>query len=256
MDYLVKYCELRFTRYADKIVFPDVNRARLFYCQAKLTELPIVAANAPLRINQLPSNRLRDILAEKGIALDTKVILYQGAINDDHSILEVIKSMALWSKYAALVLLGYVSKDFLKDVYNITDSLKLDNRVIYLAPVPYSELFSYTAGAHLGLALYKPTTANQKFNAGASNKIFEYLSLGIPVVTTDSPYFKQVIDSSVAYFAKPGSVEDIARAINLALSNEEEYRQKSLVARQLHLAKFNYEVQFKPVLQYIRDICA
>jgi hypothetical protein len=52
--------------------------------------------------------------------------------------------------------------------------------------LPYEELFQYTVNAYLGLALYKPYNFGQLFNCGASNKIFEYLALGVPVVTNDS----------------------------------------------------------------------
>ena len=92
------------------------------------------------------------------------------------------------------------------------------------------------------------------FNAGASNKIFEYLSMGVPVVTNQSAFFREVIDSSVAYFADPNSVESISQAVKSAFEDQEEHLRKSKTARALHLEKFNYEKQFNPILGYIREI--
>lgn len=254
LTYIIKYLELVMARYADKVILPDINRAKFFKKEAKLTKLPDIVMNAPLRIDRLPYNNLEEILKAKGFNLDTKVVLYQGAINESRSLLDVLESMIFWPKNTVLVLSGYVYENFMKEFYKEAKRLNLNGRIILLPPVPYTQISSHTMGAYLGLALYKPLNINLIFNAGASNKIFEYISLGIPVITNDSPYFREVLDSSFAYFAKPDSVEDIARAINLALSDVEEYRRKSQAARQAHLTKFNYEVQFNPVFEYIKKI--
>jgi glycosyltransferase involved in cell wall biosynthesis len=254
LTYIIEYLELVMARYADRVIFPDINRARYFQTKAKLTKLPDIVMNTPLRIDRLPSNNLEEILKAKGFNLDTKVVLYQGAINEAHSISEVIQSMTFWPKDTVFVLSGIIRDDFKKAMLAKTKVLNLVDRIIYLSYLPYSQIFYYAIGAYVGLALYKPMDINQLFNAGASNKIFEYISLGIPVITNDSPYFREVLDSSFAYFAKHDSVEDIARAINLAFSDVEEYRRKSQAARQAHLTRFNYEVQFNPIIEYIKKV--
>lgn len=254
LNYIIKYLELRLACYADKIVFPDINRAKFFQGEAKLNKLPDIVMNTPLLTTHLPSNRLKDILRAKGFAADAKVVLFQGAINESHSILEVVKSMVFWPENTILVLIGEISQDFLIQVDNAAKSLGVKDRIQYLTAITYYGLFYYTVGAYLGLAPYKPVNINQLFNAGAANKLFEYLSLGIPVVTTDSPYFREVVDSSVAYFTKPDSVEDIAKTINSAISDREEYRRKSQAARQAHLTRLNYEEQFRSIMEYIREV--
>jgi glycosyltransferase involved in cell wall biosynthesis len=253
LNYIIKSWELRLAPYADRIVFPDINRARFFKEEVKLNKLPDIVMNTPLRINALPSNRLKEALEVKGFNANAKVVLYQGVISETQSILEVIKSMALWPKNTVLVLLGYISGDFLEKVYDITKSLDLAQRVIYIPSVRYPDYTNYTIGGYIGLALYKPINTNFKFNCGASNKLFEYISLGIPVITNDSVYFKEVLDSSYAYFARPDSVEDIGRVVNSVFLDEEEYSRKCQAARDIHLTRFNYEEQFRPVVEYIRQ---
>ena len=250
---LIKYLEMRLVHFTDRIVFCDINRARYFKEKAKISKLPYVVMNTPLTVNELPENKLEPILNSKGFDANTKVVLYQGALNKDHYILEVIRSMIFWPKDAIFVLIGYVYVDFMDNFWKEVKKLKLTPRIIQLPSISYDELFCYTVGAYLGIALYSSINYNQIFNAGASNKIFEYLSMGVPVVTNDSAFFREVIDPSLAYFVNPDSVKAISQVVRLALQDQEDHFRKSQAARRLHLAKFNYQHQFKPISDYIKS---
>lgn len=254
LSYAFKYLEAWLCRYSDRIIFSDINRARYFQKRANLKKIPDVVMNAPLLKEQLPPNRLTEILKARGFDIDTKVVLYQGAIHDTAAIPEVMRSMVFWPVNTVLVMSGYVYSDFSKDFYREAEARKVLDRIIYLPYPPYPQIFSYTAGAYVGLALYKPVSLNRIFVAGASNKIFEYLSMGIPVITNDSPYFREVLDSSYAYFINPESIEEISGIINSVFSELQEYRRKSQAARQIHIAKFNYEAQFNPICESVKEI--
>ena len=251
---IVKRLELRFARFADKIVFPDANRAKLFQEEAKLKILPDIAINAPQVIKRLPFNRLKELLLSKGINEDVKVVLYQGEISESHAVLEVIKSMPVWLDNAILLLAGRIRKDFYVEVSNLAETLKLRKRVLIMPFISYSKIFSYTVGAYIGLAFYKAQDINKVFNAGASNKIFEYLAMGVPTITNDSPYLRNLLESSYVYFAKPDYAEDIGRVIKVAFLDGEGYMRKRIAARNAHLDRFNYEEQFGPVIEYIRGL--
>ena len=77
--------------------------------------------------------------------------------------------------------------------------------------------------------------------------------MGVPAVTNDSPYSREALDQSAVYFAKADSAEDIGRVISSALCDTQERLKKSEAARKIHLDKFNYQAQFKPVLEFIRE---
>ncbi|MEI8175604.1 MAG: glycosyltransferase [Candidatus Omnitrophota bacterium] len=251
---LIKRFEIAYVRHADKIIFPDADRARYFLQKVVVGKEPLIVMNTPLSIERLGPNKARDIAAAGGFGPDVKLVMYQGAISDGHALLEVVRSMEAWPQASALVLSGYAFEDFMGILNNEIKSRGFEKRVIRLPFMPYQHLFSYTAAACLGLALFKPRDINQRLVAGASNKIFEYLSLGVPVLTNDEPSFRAILDPSFAYFASPDSPQEIARAVTEAIDDTRGQRQKAPAARQAHLARFNYEEQFKPVLEYLRSL--
>jgi len=255
LSFLIRKFELVFTRYADKIVFPDTYRAIMFQELVHLKSAPAIVINAPMSIKKLPArNMLREILDSKGIDKNIKVLLFQGALVEKNCVLQLIHALALCPEDTILVLLGWGTEDFLESSYKLIQSLGLGKRCLHIPFVPYSELFSYTIGAYLGFALYKDTDHNKLYEAGASNKIFEYFSLGIPAVISSNAVFRRTIDESLVYFAEPYSPEGIAKAVSLALSNSEEYIRKSQACRKAHLLKYNYEEQFSKISKYIRKI--
>ena len=251
---LLECMEMISIRYAEKIVVSDINRARYIKELRKLDTQPMVVMNAPRIQRNRPESVLYNVIKNAGVRMDsdTKVVLFQGSINASYSILEIVQSMSLWPCGSILVLLGSVDAAFQSEINNVAASSHQQDRLAFIPYVPYSELLKYTAGAYIGLALIKPINMNRAFNAGASNKIFEYLSLGIPALVTDSLYFRDVLDAKAVYFVNTTSAETIGKAIREALAaSPEEYRSKSIAARNEHMSIFNYETQFKPLHDHL-----
>ncbi len=251
----INWLHLRLSRYAKKVVFPDMHRAQYFKNKARLKSSPEIVMNAPLRVLDLPKPRLREALAAQGVEKGAKVVFYQGGIDTWRSIPETIASMQMWPEGSVFVLAGTIYTPQEKDeLFRAIEKPPGGKKIIYLGFVPHDELFEYTCAADLGLAFYKPSTQLQGFyGAGGSNKMFEYMALGVPCVTTDMKQFKELLGEDDFYFADPFSPSSIGQAIALALNDEEGRRRKSQALRQLHLERYNYETQFAPILEFIRN---
>lgn len=251
MGFFIHRLELFLARFADKVVFCDTYRARYFQGKARLAVMPQVVYNSPLKVGVLPASSLRQFLQEKGYLQDTKVACYRGALDERHGILQIIRSMRLWPQNSVLVLFGRREYPFIEKMNKEILLNRLNNRVILFPFIAYDELAGLTAGADAGFALYKPVDINYRFMPGASQKIFEYMSLGIPVITNDSPYFRKVLGEPAACFVNPESIEEIGKAVGNLFSNDQEKQKRSYAARQLHLERFHYENQFLPVREYL-----
>jgi len=253
-SFWVKIIELRIARFADKAVFPNFKRAKLFKKMAKLQGFPWIVMNAPRRIEVLPENNLLSLLQKNNFSLNSKVVLYQGSITADRFPLEVLESILSWPEDVILLLIGdYCVVNFKRTLKHKIKEYKLEQRVLHIPFVAYEHLFSLTVGAFLGLALFKGEDINLKFLVGASNKIFEYFACGVPPLVLDCSDMRSLFDESWVYFTKTCSPEDIAKVVNMVYSDPEGHKRKSQLCRRAHLEKFNFEIQFKPVIEYLQE---
>lgn len=257
LNNVINWLQFRLSWCADRVVFPDVHRARYFKEKARLSYMPEVVMNTPLRLAQLPQGRLRQVLDSRGIGADYKIVVYQGGIDKWRSIPEVIQSIRFWPDKTVLVLAGIVyDEEQRQGLFSAIGACSQEKKIVYIGYVAHDELFGYLSGADLGLAFYKPATPIKAlYGGGGSNKIFEYLALGIPVVTTDSEYFREIMSEDFLYFADPYSPEEIGTAIYKALSDDTGRAAKARAARRAHSDTYHYEKQFAPIFDYITKNC-
>ncbi len=243
---------LKHLRRADLVVLPDRHRAEYAQRIAGLARLPLVVMNCPRRLEHAPASQLLPFLRKRGIT-SSNIVHYQGAVGPHHGLKNVIRSMRLWPSDAVFVIVGAAGSDYQRDLAERAEAEGVHERVIFVGRVPYDRLFSFAVGARVGITLLDGAFAQWRFAAGASNKRFEYASLGIPQVTNDLPGVRELfVDSGLALLAAYDAPESIGKAISCYLEDEALRRTTSQRARALHLSCYNYEWQFQPVLDILR----
>jgi glycosyltransferase involved in cell wall biosynthesis len=86
--------------------------------------------------------------------------------------------------------------------------------------------------------------------AGASNKVFEYLSHGVAPLVSDLPDWRSTfVDPGYALACDPSDVRSIAGTLGLALKNRDALRAVAERGYERLCADWNYESQFAPVLE-------
>ncbi len=85
-------------------------------------------------------------------------------------------------------------------------TLGLEEYVNFTGLLPYEEVMSYIARAHIGVA---PMIED----IGAPNKIFEYMALGIPAIASDFPGVRDVFDDNCVMYFQPGNEKELANRI-------------------------------------------
>jgi glycosyltransferase involved in cell wall biosynthesis len=65
-----------------------------------------------------------------------------------------------------------------------------------MAPVASDDVIAFAASASLGLVPILPTTPNNA--ASMPNKLFQYMAAGLPVVSTDLPHLREIVEGSGA----------------------------------------------------------
>lgn len=236
---------------ADLVVMPDKWRAQWVQEAAGLKETPLVVMNCPRLLSTLPTSRLMPFLRERGIET-TRIVHYQGAIGSHHFFEPIIASMRFWPADSVFVIVGSVSADYGRQLRELAETEGVRERLVFVGRVPYDEVFSYAVGASVGVSFLNGEHLQWQLSAGASNKRFEYIALGIPQVTNDLTGVRELFEQTgVASIADENDVADIGAKISAYLENETLRRETGERARQLHLEHFNYEQQIKPLLEKI-----
>jgi glycosyltransferase involved in cell wall biosynthesis len=116
------------------------------------------------------------------------LILQGTGINLDRGGEELIEAIAETDN-VSLLIIG--SGDLIPVMKKKSESMSLSDRVKFIGKVPWEELMRYTKSADAGVTLDKNTSINYLFSL--PNKLFDYISAGIPVIAGDLPEVTGII---------------------------------------------------------------
>jgi glycosyltransferase involved in cell wall biosynthesis len=244
---------LRELKKADLVVVADEDRARYTAEKAHLQRVPTVVMNCPPVLNDIPRSKLLPWLHERGLG-DRRIVHFQGAIGEERGLKAVIASMRYWPVDAIFVIVGEGSPALKEELLHLAAKENVSERVLFVGRVPYADVLAFAVGAGVGITLMEPINSNWEFAAGASNKRFEYASLGIPQVTNTGPGMQRLFEATgIAVLVDARDPEMIGRAIDQLFGDRAFAMSLGKRARALHLSRYNYEAQFAPVLERVAD---
>ncbi|MCL4550864.1 MAG: glycosyltransferase, partial [Bacteroidetes bacterium] len=73
------------------------------------------------------------------------------------------------------------------------EELKVADRVYFEGTISQKELINYTAGGDIGLSLIENISVS--YYHALPNKMFEYIMAGLPVLASDLPQMKKIIET-------------------------------------------------------------
>jgi glycosyltransferase involved in cell wall biosynthesis len=128
---------------------------------------------------------------------------------------------------------------------NLVAELQLDGSVCFFKPLRIHEIANVMAKADLGVV---PKRADSFGNEAYSTKIMEFMSVGVPVVVSDTKVDRHYFDDSVVRFFESCNTDALAEAMFEVLTQEE--LRRGMVARAFEYARRNSWEQHKS--DYIR----
>jgi len=155
---------------------------------------------------------------EIGVDDDHLLLILQGnGINIDRGGEELIRAVS-YAEKTFLLIVG--SGDSLDNLKKSVLDLKLGERVRFINSVPWAQLMRYTKSADIGFSLDK--NSNQNYRFSLPNKLFDYLSAGIPVIAGDLPEVTKIIsENKCGIIISEVTPERISEAIMELINNTE-----------------------------------
>lgn len=249
---LAKRIEEFSARRAKLIIFSSVGRAKIFRHEVQLQREPLIVMNCQRRDTHEPrTGELQTWLRARGREFE-RLVVRLGAMGPGHGIEATIQSVPEWKGDWGLVLAGVPCESYLRKLQNQIEALGLDKQVFLLPSVPYSLWYDCLYSADLGIALYESGNINHTNMAGAGNKLNLYLKAGIPSLLPSFPDFISLVERfEIGKVVEPTDPRAIAGGVNAILADNHEYEMMCHNAKMAFEEHFNFEKQFRPVLDWL-----
>ncbi len=146
----------------------------------------VVVRNIPLY--QKAVSRI-DLRKKYNIDQDKLILIYQGVILPGRGLNQIINSIAKLPKTVLIIFgEGEQKNNFIK----LADKLNVSERIIFVGSIDQKELINYTVGGDVSLSLIENISIS--YYHALPNKLFEYIMAGLPVLCSDLPQMKQIVD--------------------------------------------------------------
>ncbi len=153
------------------------------------------------------------------IARDKKILIYQGVVVKGRGIDMIFKLLSLTDDFILIILGDGEHFDYYK---NQSTMLGISEKVYFVGKISQDDLINYTAGAFIGLSLIENVSLSYYY--ALPNKLFEYIMAEIPVITTDLPQMKKIIDDyNVGFTVKENDIEQLRLILNDVKNDEQLY---------------------------------
>jgi glycosyltransferase involved in cell wall biosynthesis len=243
----------RLVGFVEKQLMPKVDgsitttdaRAK-YFARAYGVARPTVLQNRPRLTHCDTSNRIREELELKA---PWPIILYQGGLQQGRGLDKLIRT-AIDVPNAYFVFIG--GGRLALDLAYLRDELGLQERVHFIPTVPLSQLPSYTASADIGVQPIENTCLNHYTTD--SNKLFEYLIAGLPVVATDFPEIRRIVRSNNVGLLVPANDSSSLAAALCQLVTDIELRKTFATNARSTARTLNWEEQENRLVDLYKNI--
>jgi glycosyltransferase involved in cell wall biosynthesis len=234
-------------RAAQLVVFPNETRAHLAQRELGFSDNRLhIVWNVPRRA---------ELVTRAATAEPPLIVYYHGSITPERLPETVLLAIRRTAGRARLRIAGYEApgaRGYVRHLIGDDKSTVVDAPIEYVGMVPRRDLLAEAARAHIGLSLmpFNSGDLNMNHMAGASNKPFDYMAAGLALLVSDLPdWTRMFVEPGFGLACNPADVDSISAALNWFIEHSEERRTMAVRARNKIEAEWNYDAQFRGVLE-------
>ena len=204
-----------------------------------------VVLNCPPRTELQASDRIR---RELGLAATDRVVLYQGMMNQGRGLAELVMSAAHLPDGVRLVMVG--DGPLKAALLRMVHDAGLEEKVLMPGVVPQAELHDWTASADLGVLILEPINLSKRL--ALANKIFEYMAAGVPILATNLPENRRILDScKCGWLTERWEPMVLAGYLSRILGDQEEMRRRGANGRRCFEQRYNWECESRRLIAHL-----
>jgi glycosyltransferase involved in cell wall biosynthesis len=208
---MVEFFERRWIRKASKVITVSDSIAEYLARRYDISR-PTVILNVPSSVPEGQPFEVPDALLRGGVTL-----LYIGGIQRARGLEQAISALAELPD-ARLVMMGPSFPDEERALRHQVARLGLSERAVFVPPVPHGAVVSVSRHATLALVISQDVGLSHRLTI--PNKLFEAIHAGLPVVTSDFPEIRRIVEeNNVGVVCDAGDPHQIAVAVASLISD-------------------------------------
>lgn len=205
--------------------------------------------------------RQREIRTEVAVKEDDKLILYyHGSINAARVPPELIIATSRFLGAARIRIAGYETAGaagYVDRLKALASEYGTPGIVEYLGAIPLrDDLLACASNADVGLAFMPEASSdiNLRHMVGASNKPFDFMSQGVPLLVSNLPdWISTFVKTGFGRGCDPHSADSIEAELRWYLEHPSERSEMGRRCKEQIRRSWNYEVLFDEVLSVLED---
>jgi glycosyltransferase involved in cell wall biosynthesis len=236
---LFNFIEKLLAQVMDKVIVATEGIAEKF---ARLN--PIVVHNYPDLGTMLNPSETR-------WKREDKVLVFAGGISKLRGAIEMVQALE-YLKPAWNVRLDLIGKFEPPELEEELQAMRGWQRVRFLGWLQWKLAWEHARNAFAGIVLFHPVPNHTE---SLPNKLFEYMSVGLPVVASNFPLWKMIIEGNrCGITVDPLDPKAIAQAIEYLLAHPEEARRMGERGRRAVEERFNWEREGERLLILYKEL--
>lgn len=125
--------------------------------------------------------------------------------------------------------------------------------VEYIGYVSRKEINRLYGRSRVGIVLYQPAGNHYE---SQPIKIFEYMAAGLPVVASDFPLWREIVEENCCgVCVSPVLASEVANALKTLLSHPEKAQRMGRNGRDAVVEKYNWDEEEPKLLELYSEIC-
>jgi len=216
VQYFWKTIEKLFIKHVDYIITTGNMDSDVLKEMYRVTNT-VVLRNLPRFYKPVQQIDLRNQL---GISRDKKILLYQGVILKGRGIEKIYDILPDMSEFVFVLIGGGEFENYYK---NLAVERNVIDRVFFVGKFSQEDLPNLTPSADVGIALIE--NISRSYYYALPNKLFEYIMAEVPVVVSNLPQMKEIVDKfNVGIVVDPDNKDELITKLKKLTSDEVQYK--------------------------------
>ncbi len=217
-----------------------------FYAKSGIDSKKMIIAHDAVEIDdfniKITKDKARSLI---GIPKNKKIVLYSGHLYEWKGVQTLADASCFFSDDVLFVFLG--GHEY--DVNKFKKVNKYKKNILVLGHREHKDVPVYLKAADV---LVLPNSGKYEISKRYTSpiKLFEYMASGVPIVASDLPSIREILNKKNAVLVEPDNPKSLAEGIRNILNNEQSFKKRASNAL-LDVRKYTWENRVKNIINFI-----